>query len=216
MIEDNRMKHFLHNQGFPLEKRSFKPLTFSWLIGAYELKGREIHFSAPVTLYVSSPWEPLIASLMEGLVKREAWQLGKNRVAISEVEMVEEPIFSERTKIEALSPITIYSTFTTGNQKKITHFYDMREAAFSELIRKNPVKKRKPYQQDLSAATFSLRPAGRVKESWRRTIRYKSLIIKGWMGRFWMKGNPRLQQLAYTAGLGGKNGIGMGAIKVID
>lgn len=217
LIDDPDIKEFLHNIGFQWEKRTFKPLTFSWLQGRYRVGREQIQFDSPITFYLSSPWDPLMQRLINGLFQRETLQLGKNKVSVSDVEMLPEPILKEQTKIRTLSPITMYSTLTTEDGKKITHYYDVRESHFSELIRKNLVKKALAfYKSDLSEAPFSIQLAERKTDLRQHTIRYKSLIIKGWMGTFYMNGDQRLQKVAYDMGLGGKNGSGFGFIDVIE
>lgn len=218
LIGDPTVKEFLHNQGFLWEKRSFKPLSFSWLQGRYEVNRTQIVFHSPVALYLSSPWERLIRLLLENLFKRDGIQLGKTQVSISDVEMLPDPVFEKQTFIRTLSPITMYSTLTAPDGRKVTHYYDARDPQFSELLRRNLVKKALAFHNlNLSDAPFSIWPVGGEKDGLRQhTIRYKSLIIKGWMGVFGMEGDARLQKIAYDMGLGGKNSIGMGFITVND
>lgn len=217
LINDDETKKFLHNIGFQWEKRTFKPLTYSWLQGRYRVSRGIIEFTSPVFFYLSSPWEPLIQWLLDGVFQRKTFQFGKNQVSISDVEMLPEPVFKEKTKIRTLSPVTMYSTLLTEDGKKVTHYYDVQESRFSELIRKNLIKKALAfYKQDLSDAPFSIQLGERKRRIQQHTIRYKSLVFKGWMGTFYMSGDQRLQKIAYDMGLGGKNGIGFGFIDVLE
>lgn len=215
LIEKKEVQDFLHNQGFQLEKRRFKPFSFSWLQGMYELRNGAIHFTSPITLYISSSWQPFIEAIINSLLKTTEVRLGSQMVKVDEVSMLRSPVFQTKTPIYTLSPITMYSTLETAEGRKITHYYEMWDKQFSELIHKNLVKKAQAVLgEDLGEAPFSLIPTGRKSYDRLKTISYKSIIIKGWTGSFLMEGDQKLQQIAYDMGLGGKNGIGMGCIEV--
>ena len=57
-----------------------------------------------------------------------------------------------------------------------------------------------------------IEPIGENKMS---IINYKGFIIKGYMGRFYMKGPKILLQMGVEAGIGSKNSQGLGCVKII-
>lgn len=130
---------------------------------------------------------------------------------VEEVEMIELPTIKEKMVVKALSPITIYSTFYSLDRKKMTYYYNARDKKFSQLLYKNLLKKAKAfYGEDWGDAQFHITPSKKMTMKDMRTVHYKGLIIKGWMGEFTLEGDPRFHHLAYHVGLGGKNGSGFG------
>lgn len=213
MIPDKQMRERLHNEGYRLEKRSFKPISFSWLQGAYQINKQTIIFPANFCFEIGSIFSEIIQTFAEALLRKGSIRFGYQWVQVEEVEMIEPPTIKEKMVVKALSPITIYSTFYSLDRKKFTHFYDPRDAKFSELIHQNLLKKAKAfYDEDWGNVPFRIKPSKKITMKNLRTIRYKGLIIKGWMGEFIIEGDPRFHHLAYHVGLGGKNGSGFGCI----
>lgn len=214
MIGDKKIQKFLHDEGFAWEKRRFKPLVFSWLQGKYLLQDGLIHFESPVDLYLSTSWEPLVRALSYSLVA-DSLNLSGHSLTVDRLEMIPEPRFSDDDLIvRTLSPITMYSTLHTPEGRKITHYYDVRDREFSELIRKNLVKKAHAmYDLDLQDCPFSLEPIGRVDPRQQKSIRYRNFLIKAWHGTFRMQGDKDMKRVAYQVGVGGKNTQGFGMIE---
>jgi len=48
-----------------------------------------------------------------------------------------------------------------------------------------------------------------------KLVIYKGFIIKGWMGKFRLRGNPELIKFSYEAGLGAKNSQGFGMWEIL-
>lgn len=214
MIGDKKIQKFLHDEGFPWEKRRFKPLVYSWLQGTYRLQEGSIRFESPVELYLSSCWEPLVQALSYSLVDGSLNLAGQS-LTVNSLHMIPEPEFTDEDMIvRTLSPITMYSTLHTAEGRKVTHYYDVRDQQFSELIRKNLVKKaRAMYNLDLQDRPFQLEPVGRVDPRQQKSIRYRNFLIKAWHGTFRMRGDKELKRVAYQVGLGGKNTQGFGMVE---
>jgi CRISPR-associated endoribonuclease Cas6 len=216
LIEDEKIRTFVHDHGFPWEKRRFKPLVFSWLQGKYRLVDCGIAFDSPVQLSISSCWTPLMNSLSYTLLERAHVVLNKQTIDVDQLEMLPEPDFGEATVVRTLSPITMYSTLQSAEGRKITHYYDVRDKDFSRLIRKNLIKKAQSiYGWDIGDVPFTVEPVGIVKPSQEKRIRYKGFFIKAWHGTFLMRGDPRLQLVAYQVGIGGKNAQGFGMLEFV-
>lgn len=94
--------------------------------------------------------------------------------------------------IKMLSPVTIYSTLLTLDGKKKTYYYNPKESEFSDLIAKNVYKKYIAfYQIEPQDPNFKIaqQSESRLEE---KKIKYKSFIIKGWMGKFKLTASKEL------------------------
>lgn len=96
-----------------------------------------------------------------------------------------------------------------------TYYYAPGELEFEQLIRQNLIKKAQAfYDEDWSQLPFTIKFLGSVCSSQQKIIFFKSTVIKGWMGRFSLAGDPHMLKLAYDAGIGGKNAQGFGMISL--
>ena len=217
MIYDNldqSLANDLHDKGFSYEKRSFKLFTFSRILGRYRLIDDKIEIISPFRLVVSSPVEEILRSLAENLVRKSEINFGSDSAFLEAVNVHFAPEISEDIVIRMLSPVTTYSTLTAGDGKKKTYYYNPYEKEFSELIRRNLVKKYVAiYEKEPQSKEFEIIPIG-VKLKDEKIIKYKGFIIKAWMGKFRIRGNPELIKLAYDTGLGSKNSQGFGCFEM--
>jgi CRISPR-associated endoribonuclease Cas6 len=55
-----------------------------------------------------------------------------------------------------------------------------------------------------------------VQERDFKVVRYKGTIIKGWMGKYRLTGEPRFLEIALSAGLGSKNSQGFGCCELVE
>jgi len=138
--------------------------------------------------------------------------LGKNRVGIVDISIHKKPVFSRKQKIYFLTPVTVYTTLFSKSGKKKTYYYSPFESEFAELITKNLFKKYEAFYKKHPRGSFSIKPAGGLRE---KILKYKNFIIKGWIGKFEIKGTPKLLYFAYDAGLGAKNSQGFGMFEVV-
>jgi CRISPR-associated endoribonuclease Cas6 len=125
------------------------------------------------------------------------------------------PIFNEPRmyRVNMLSPVTVCSTLLTREGSKKTYYYSPQEKEFSKLIRLNLIKKAQAfYGEDWSSLPFSFAPAGNIHVTQQKVIIYKGFVIKGWMGRFLLSGDPRMLRLAYDSGCGSRNSCGCGML----
>ncbi|MGB9857400.1 MAG: CRISPR-associated endoribonuclease Cas6 [Dictyoglomaceae bacterium] len=204
----------LHKNGFLLGKRPFKLFTFSRILekGKPTKNGKCLIFGRKITFYFSSPKEEIVGNLAERSIKEREFQLFKNKIYLSQIEIVTLPRIEERVIIRALSPITIYSTITKNNKEKIVHYYKPTEEAFSNLIEKNAKKKYKLiYEKDpLEDLSLRIKP---IKFSIKQNLKiviFKNTPIEGYTGIYELSGNPDLILTTYEAGLGNKNSEGFG------
>ncbi len=215
LIYDNLPERaaFLHESGFPYEKRKFKLFTFSRLKGKYSLKDRNMIFNGKLDFVFSTAINNTASDFAKSIIGKESVRLGSTELKTVSVYVHEEPEFSNRMFIRTLSPITIYSTLLTPDGKKKTYYYSPYEKEFSALIDKNVRKKYFViHKKENNGSSLEIFPVGRQREV---VVNYKGTIVKGWMGIFELKGNADLTRVAYDAGIGGKNPEGFGCFEVI-
>lgn len=203
----------LHDEGFsdPESRRRLRFFTFSRLMGRWRLNGEEIVFMGPVRWVVASPWEELLSSLVEHLLKSPKLELDSQPVHVEEI-TVEPPLEPKRpVTVQALSPITIYSTLYTAEGKRKTYYYSPFEGEFEELLLKNLARKARTWYGRGVEAKGGIRPL-KVSPRDEHIVRYKGTVIKAWTGIYELDLPPKLFQMAFDAGLGAKNSQGFGCI----
>ncbi len=212
---DDELAEFLHEEGFQKEKRTYKLFTFSRLLGNFDLnrKNGQIKFNGPVKLIISSPYNEFSNSIGNSILSSKVIRLGNNKLEAKEIAVARETVNSNEIKIETMSPITTYSTLFRKDGKRFTYYFNPQEEEFSEIVSNNLKNKYKAfYMKDPPEEDVTIEPISRCKMS---ILNYKGFIIKGYMGKFHMKGPVPLLQMGVESGLGGKNSQGCGCVKMI-
>jgi len=206
---------FLHDEGFVYGKRRFKMFTFSRLRGEYELRGDRIEFrSPPVRLTISSPYGRFIEEFANTLLRNAELELGGHRIHVCSIRVHPELEIGEEVEVKTLSPVVVYSTVHTKEGKKKTFYYSPYETEFEDLVDKNLRKKYEAFfGKPARARKLKMEPIKRPVE---KIVKYRETVIKGWMGRFVLKGNRKLLKLGYECGIGSKNSQGFGMVEVVD
>lgn len=217
---------FLHNEGYPLEKRKFKFFTFSRLLGKFRINSKEekISFIGPVSFYLSSPKDQIIQQFADTLLRFPEVTFSRNQLIISNIEAFPKPSLQDDVTIRMLSPLTVYSTLFSANGKKKTYYYSPFEEEFSQLLRANILKKYqalqgKPYPEKSNPSYFEISPQ-KIGRNSEKIIKYTPsagpyTLIKAWLGRYRIQGNSELISLAYDTGLGSKNSQGFGMFAIL-
>lgn len=214
-VLNEELASFLHEEGFQNKKRVFKMFTFSRLMGDYYMdrKNGKIIFEGPVKLMISSPFNEFSNSIGNGFLSRKTVRLANNKLEVKEISVEKENILENEVKIVTLSPIVVYSTLYRKDGKKFTYYFNPQANDFSELISQNLKNKYKAfYLKEAPKEEVTLTPIGRTKLS---IVKYKDFIIKGYTGRFIMKGPVPLLQMGVDTGVGSKSSQGFGCIKTI-
>ncbi len=214
---------FLHNKGYRYQKRVFRLFTFSRIVGRYRIEGDKeiICFTGPISLHIASPLDDFLQEFAETLARAPEVNIENNPLVVSSIEVHFSPAIGYSAVIRMLSPLTVYSTLVSAEGKKKTYYFSPFEKEFSELTRKNIVKKyisfykRKPVSKDLKITPL------KVDKKSEKIIKYSPdkgayTLIKGWMGIYRLEGNPELIRFSYDTGLGAKNSQGFGMYEVID
>ena len=217
-LGDDEFTTFLHDAGYPHEKRFFKLFTFSRLFGKnkIDLKNKQIIFYDEMTWYVSSILYPFIQKLCQNLLKTSVIHLAGSPIWVQEVSYINIQINGRCYQINMLSPITVYSTYEEESGKKKTQFFGPNDPAFPVLIEKNLLKKYEAfYGEAPEDRSFSIKPL-KVHHRDKVITRYKHFIINAWGGTYEIQSSPALIQFAHAVGLGGKNSQGFGMFEIVN
>lgn len=211
----SRIATFLHEQGFVVGNRNYKLFTFSRLMGQNKVTGGTIVLSSPFSLIISSPWDEFIESLADTLQRKQFVTLGATSVAVQSIMVEYSQSFSERLTINMLSPMTAYSTFTLADGRSKTYYYSPFERDFALNLGANLGKKFEAIHGVPHAdPAISVKPLG-VTDKNQKTLIYKGFVIKGWLGRYQLEGDPELLRVGYDVGLGSKNSQGLGCYELV-
>ena len=215
-LQDKQYTTFLHNTGYQKERRTFKLYSFSKLLGAYTVnrKTGKLTFRDTVCLYISSYMDEMEEFVIKSLDEHRPLRLGNILLPIEEAYFVDESY--ESCFVQAVSPITIHSTFQLPTGTKKTYYYQPTEKDFSVMLRDNLVRKYKAvYDKEPENQEFALVPLkdGTLQKE---VVKYRETIIEGWLGRFFMSGSPELIQMALLAGAGARNSMGFGCLVQIE
>ena len=212
-IKDEAFADFIHNEGYVNNKRNYKLFSFSNILEKplHIDKGKkQFIFPKDISMYFSSINNQFFKDVFNSIINEDNnIYLGKNETVISKIELIKQSI-SEKETVKALSPITVYSTFTTFEGRKKTYYYSPYEKEFSKNIRRNLLNKYQSLYNSLpDDKRFSILCKGSYKE---KIVKYKNFIIKGYTGIFEIEGSKELMDMAFCTGLGSKNSQGFGLI----
>lgn len=209
----SELSKFLHNKGFQVGKRRFKLFTFSDLIGYKRLSIEEgiISLKGDIYLYVSSPIDRFIEEFGNSILRKDRIYIGDTSFKVKEVYIVPNKDISSEIIIKTLSPIVVYSTLYTADNRKKTYYYSPYEPEFNKLITENAKKKYTALYGKEYKGTLELRPL-KTREI---VTRYKETIVRGWIGKFVLKGDTPLIEVVYESGLGSKNPQGFGMFEIL-
>ena len=209
----------LHDVGYRMDGRSFKLFTFSRLntTKALAREDKLILEDPEISLQVSSPVGEFIEHLISGLSRQRGLQIAGINFEMVRAELVPPPIFHERMKFRALSPITE----TTNGEREHPTFLSLTDD-WSEIIQRNLMRK---YQALHGRAPEDARLVWAWNQSYiakaeSRGSRLSVLAdvhgikIRGWLAPFIVEGSRELIKLGYEAGFGARNSMGFGMAEV--
>lgn len=205
---------FLHDEGYRIDNRRFALFTFSRILGSYQIWNdrKQIWFSNPVQLIISSPVKEFIRDMAQLLLK-DGFRIGSQYLRVTAMEIQEPRVERDEIVVKTLSPVVAYSTLTKPDGKKYTLYFEPGETDFQRIVSKNLLRKgRLIYGEEIDFSEPQVEPVGVFK---RHIVMYKGSVIKGYSGRFRLKGDRRLLQTAVDAGLGSKNAMGFGLVEIL-
>jgi CRISPR-associated endoribonuclease Cas6 len=201
-------------------------------------------FSPLVTWYISMPVEQSLQHLVAGMFEKREFYIEReeNKFTVEQVETMPEPKWKKWMKFRLVSPLTV-STTHERNGRVLPEYLLANDERLSDLLRQNILNKyRSLYGAEPKASSdsessvmkdarlpvgqaftclldqkFIADHGGPKKISNLITIkegRTDQTKVRAFMCPIVLKGNPELIKLAYESGLGEKNSLGFGMLKV--
>ena len=207
---------FLHDQGYIIDNRPLKLFAMSWPIAEKppRLAGGVLEFDLPIRLVVSTPITSTMDGIASGALMNKYMHIGANTVCCERVEVNCYNAASDEIMIRTLSPISCYSQMLRHDGRKYTAYFSPFEKDFSNSIHNNLNRKFRAIHTaaEVPEGVVEILPIGVPKERVAKFKEDNSFPIKGWEGRFKLKGPKELLQVALDCGLGAKNSLGFGFI----
>ncbi|MCS7137554.1 MAG: CRISPR-associated endoribonuclease Cas6 [Candidatus Caldarchaeum sp.] len=204
----------LHDEGFVEGRRHLKMFVFSRLMGNSVVRDGRIAFPDGFSLVVASPEVGFLESLALHLMDAGTLALGENRLRLASIEVAADEPYQCPVLLQALSPITVYSTLHRADGGRKTYYYSPFETEFSEQIVCNLQRKWRVLNgSEVSAEGAYVKPH-RVNTRNQHIALYKGTVIKGWSGIYEAYLPEPLFRMALDAGLGSKNSQGFGCVSV--
>ncbi|UNC93176.1 CRISPR-associated endoribonuclease Cas6 [Candidatus Contubernalis alkaliaceticus] len=217
MIYNNISKEladFLHDKGFPYEKRSFKMFTFSRIMGRSYLdrKNNQFVFPEGFNLTIASPLEPFCVEIGNILMFSDKVDFSHNSMQVEKVEVLKPEVTEGSVEFKVMSPVVTYSTFIKPEGGKYTCYYQPGEKEFEQQIGANLRKKYVSlYQKEPPAGEVKVLKHGKPRQN---IVKYKDFTVKGYTCYLSMSGPRELLQMALDTGLGSKNCQGFGCVSL--
>lgn len=214
---DEELGTWLHEEGIAFQGRSYKPIHFSHPFFEQRKHERDcMVVQGKMVLQIGSILPEIIHRLVEGLWKVRHLSLHDVLIPLAGVQIVPPVEFSKNMSYRAISPVVVPIV-----QRGRLHYCHPLESRFYDALRqslrnwyhirwKEPLGKEEEIHLSLSnPARFQLRRAAVL-------TRYKEKNIKGYQVPLLLEAPPKVQQVAYEAGLGSYGSQGFGMIEVMD
>ena len=206
---------FLHKEGYPVDGRAMKLFAMSWPISASvpSFEQNTIRFPLPIRLVVSTPVETTFDGFASGALSAETVRVGNNILRCEKIEAIQQYADGDELTVRTLSPVTCYDQVERFG-KPYTIYFSPQQKDFGVLLSNNLVRKFKALFPDRTPPDLpvTIEPLGRPVERIARFSSEVSFPIKGWFGRFRLKGPKELLQIALDCGIGAKNSAGWGCV----
>lgn len=216
-IQSQQLAHFLHDQGYQKEKRTFKLFTFSRLFGKYELQidKKQIVFYDELICHIGTAISEMGKELMNYFINQAELKLGSNKCLIESIKVENKKIEREEIIIEMLSPITVYSTYSSLDGERKTHYFQPSDPMFPQLVERNFINKYEAIYHKKPRSRLIIEPL-EVTHKDKVVTKFRDFYITAWLGRYRLKSAPEYLTFLYNTGLGGRNSQGFGMFHIID
>lgn len=216
-MKNKELQVQIHDRGYSLGYKKFKLFTFSRIFGAYSIEPVKglITFNSPIKLTVSSVNDSFLSSFLQEVMTSEGVYLNGTKLYLISFEPIKPIIKYTELQIEMLSPLTVYKTQQNGGNK-YTNYLTPWDEGFVDLIKSNLLSKfRALYSdKDLGDQRVNLIPLFDKDLKFQKIIRFKSTIIKSWLGTYRFSAPIKLLEHAYFSGIGVKNSEGFGCFRI--
>lgn len=199
------------------DSRGFKFFTFSEIFLPRAKMNREKGgfevFSETISLLVSSPRERFLKAFLSGLLCRPDIRIGPSQFLLESANVEPKPDFSSGSAaFRTVSPI-VASTKREMDGKLRTWDLMPQETQFHENILKNLVRKYAEFHgKEPENPHFGMHA---VRPMRTRRVKVKNEFHVGSMLSFEARGSSDMLDFAYECGLGEKNSMGFGMVRVV-
>ena len=211
--ENLHLENEIANQEHLLEY--FKYICFSHLhlFKPHFEKGQLVSSKEIVWFYVSSPIDSLIAHLLTLNLVGNSFEIGGNNFIIDKISLVNPPPFKRKLIGEALSPLSLCIFL---EERHSPTYLNWNDSYWGYHIKKNLIRKyellydKKPDDTYLEFNWDFSRGEPKSRLITLEKLNENEFKVRGWMGKFMLKGSKQLLKLAWEWGLGEKNYLGFG------
>jgi len=193
------------------QSTDFKFFTFSLLqVPHRKVSKKGIYAQEGAHFFVSSPHKEFIHCFVEGILDDPEVRMGNIRFEVDTVEVLKAPRFNGKAVFSTLSPIIVRTAEEENGNLRIVDLYPTN-TLFYENLKNNLIKKYVMFygeeKENISFDTpFSTKPM---------RIRIRDTFHRASLMKFSAEGDSALLQLGYEAGLGEKNSMGFGMVKML-
>lgn len=203
---------FLHEQGYDT-KRHFKLFNFSQIkTNRYAIEKGYLKLKGKAKIIVSSPVREFISHLIRGLTETTFIKIAEEEFIISGIELIPQVEFSEIMRYKCLSP------FTISRLRENKSIYYLRSSDKSELemrLAKNIINKSASLHIDNKNISFKLNERMKEKLITIKENRRDETKIKALYSDMTIKANTELQKFCYDVGVGERNSMGFGMLRLM-
>lgn len=206
----------LHDEGYKVEKRTFKLFTFSRIRPerGRVIKDHLLLEEPRISFQLSSPVADFIEHFVTGLFQREVFNIAGVEFRLEGAETLPRPEFINRMSFRALSPVT---ETTREEGERHARYLNLTDD-WSRIIQHNLIHKyralhgRAPHDESLRWVWDQ----AYVDEAEKRGRRLSVLTdihgikVRGWLAPFTVEGSRELIEIGYEAGFGSRNSMGFG------
>lgn len=207
----SNLADLLHNKGFKFEERAFKLFTFSRIIEKGKKNGKKLTFNNVISFYFSSPFFNVVEDIaLQSLKAPEVELLGQNLFVYS-IQVIPTVKLGRKILIKMLSPVTMHSTLTKEDGRKISYYYKPIDREFSKLIEENARKKYFLIKgENTDKLSLEIKPIHFSVKRNLSIVKFKNTPIEAYTGIFELNGSKELIEITYDAGIGDRNPEGFG------
>ncbi len=188
----------------------FKFFNFSWIyVPQRRVSEGGIVCESDAYFYCSSPSRALMECLSEGFAKEPTLRIDSAQFEVKNVETMPEVQIRSRVKFRTLSPIILRS-MQEGKDGLKTIDLSPKEPLFYTNLVSNLQKKYEAYTG--MRANVGVVAVDKVKP---KRIQIRDTYNRAYMMDIILKGNPDILGCAYEMGLGEKNSMGFGMVRIV-
>lgn len=212
-IADLDLAYDLHSSS------SFKFFTFSQINISKRQMIKEgfISLNGSISFLISSPNDYLVKSIVEGALDNLEIDFSGQKLFIEKIELLKEHEFKKKMNFTTLSPVTARVKKEIDGELKIRDLAPGEE--FFNKLEKNLIKKFCEFNH-LEETDKKIKIYSEMRNVKRKRIKIpkgpQTTFHRAYMMDFVLDGDEDLIKFAYECGLGEKNSMGFGMLKVVQ